>query len=184
VDLYTVDLKGFDDRNYRKLGGVLDNVLDTIRRLVAMNFWVEIVTLVVPGFNDGDEELKRIADFLVGVSADLPWHVTAFHPDYKMTDPPRTPASTLLRACEFGKAAGLRYIYPGNLPGQVGERESTFCPTCGQWLIRRRGFVVVENRMAGSSCPFCATKLPGVWEDHPPKCTTGAGIPLPIAVHG
>ncbi|MBI4579100.1 MAG: radical SAM protein, partial [Planctomycetes bacterium] len=93
VDLYKVDLKCFDDRNYRKLGGTLKNVLDTIGRLVDMGFWVEIVTLIVPGFNDGDEELTNIARFLVGVSADIPWHVTAFHPDYKMTDPPRTPVS-------------------------------------------------------------------------------------------
>jgi pyruvate formate lyase activating enzyme len=183
VDLYKVDLKSFDDRNYRRLGGVLQNVLDTIRHLVAMKFWVEIVTLIVPGFNDDDEELKRMADFLAGVSIDLPWHVTAFHPDYKMTDTARTPAETLLRACEFGKSAGLRYVYPGNRPGSVGERENTFCPTCDQWVIRRRGFVVLENRMQpGGTCPFCRTVVPGVWETRPPKRTDGLGVPLPVLV--
>jgi len=182
VDLYKVDLKGFDDRNYRKLGGVLGNVLETIERLKAMDFWVEIVTLIVPGFNDGDDELRKIADFLARVSPDLPWHVTAFHPDYKMTDPPRTPRETLIRAYEFGKAAGLRFVYAGNLSGQVGDRENTNCPSCGQWLIRRRGFVVLENRMSAGACPFCTASIPGVWEADPPKKTTGLGIPLPIAV--
>src|SRR5690606_1577146 len=85
VELYKVDLKSFQDRNYRKLGCVLQNVLDSIVRLKEMGFWVEIVTLVVPGFNDGDDELREMARFLAGVSPDLPWHVTAFHPDYKMT---------------------------------------------------------------------------------------------------
>ena len=182
VDLYKVDLKGYDDRNYRKLGGVLGNVLDSIQRLKQMEFWVEIVTLIIPGFNDGDDELKGIADFLVGVSPDIPWHVTAFHPDYKMTDPPRTPVSTLIRAYDIGKAAGLRYVYPGNIPGGVGTRENTYCVSCGKLLIRRRGFVVEENCMNGSACPFCQTPVPGVWEANPPGRTYGAGIPLPIAV--
>ncbi len=182
VDLYKVDLKSFNDRSYRQLGGILQNVLDTIRLLKQMDFWVEIVTLVVPGFNDGDAELTEIADFLAGVSPDIPWHVTAFRPDYKMTDPPRTPVDTLIRAYDIGKAAGLRYVYPGNIHGAVGTREHTFCPSCGKWLIKRRGFVVEENRMKGSNCPFCATPIPGVWEDNPPQRTHGDGIPLPVAV--
>ena len=182
VDLYKVDLKGFDDKNYRKLGGVLQNVLDTIKLLKQMDFWVEIVTLVIPGFNDGDEELKGIAEFLAGVSCDIPWHVTAFHPDYKMTGPPRTPTETLIRAYELGKAAGLRYVYPGNISGGVGTRENTYCVSCAKLLIRRRGFVVEENRMKGPACPFCETRVPGVWEENHPDRTYGAGIPLPVAV--
>ena len=182
VDLYKVDLKGFNDLNYRKLGGVLGNVLDTINRLVQMEFWVEVVTLVVPGFNDGDDELKQIADFLVGVSPDIPWHVTAFHPDYKMTEPGHTPASTLIRGYELGKAAGLRYVYAGNLPGMVERRENTYCSSCGELLIRRRGFVVEQNHLAGGACPSCGTKLPGMWEDQPPVSSTGTGVPLPIAI--
>ena len=182
VDLYKVDLKAFNDRSYRQLGGVLENVLDTIRRLKQMEFWVEIVTLVVPGFNDGEDELREIAEFLAGVSLDIPWHVTAFHPDYKLTDPPRTPVETLLKAYDIGKAAGLRYVYPGNIAGGVGKRESTLCPSCGKMLIRRTGFVVEENRMKGPACPFCATIIPGVWEADPPPCTAGMGIPLPVAI--
>ncbi len=182
VGLYKVDLKGFDDRNYRRLGGVLQNVLDTIRHLKQMDFWVEVVTLIVPGFNDGDDELRRIADFVADLSPDIPWHVTAFHPDYKLTDPPRTPAETLVRAYDLGKAAGLRFVYPGNCHTGVGDRENTYCPSCNELLIRRRGFVVEENRMNGSSCPCCSAAVPGVWEQDPPTQTDGLGIPLPISV--
>jgi len=182
VDLFKVDLKSFRDRSYRQLGGILENVLDTIKRLKQMDYWVEIVTLVVSGFNDSDEELKQIAEFVAGVSIDLPWHVTAFHPDYKMTDPPRTPAETLLRAYDLGKAAGLRYVYPGNVRDGVGKRESTFCPSCGKLLIRRRGFLVEENRMKGGACPFCQERIAGVWEPDPPACSQGEGVPLPVAI--
>lgn len=178
VDLYKVDLKSFDDRHYRELGGVLANVLATIEQLVAMKFWVEIVTLVIPGFNDSDAELSQIAKFLAGVSKDIPWHVTAFHPDYKMTDPPRTPPETLARAHAIGKAAGLRYVYAGNLPGDVGERENTQCPSCGETVIRRRGFYVLENRMKSSGhCPTCDGKIAGVWEADAPTRSTGTGVP-------
>ena len=182
VDLYKVDLKSFDDHNYRQLGGVLDNVLDTIRRLKQMDFWVEIVTLVVPGFNDTDDELRKIAAFIAEVSPDIPWHVTAFRPDYKMTEPGRTPPETLLRAYDIGKAAGLRFVYPGNSHGQVGNRENTYCPSCERLLIRRRGFIVEENRMKGSTCPFCQTTIPGVWEESPPDHSAGGGMPMPIVM--
>ncbi len=182
VDLYKVDLKSFSDRQYRRLGGTLDNVLATIARLVEMAFWVEIVTLVIPGFNDSDEELTAIAEFLAGVSVDIPWHVTAFHPDYKMTDPPATPVSTLIRAYDIGRAAGLRFVYPGNVHGGVGDREDTRCPACQETLIRRRGFYVLENRMIGGRCPSCEASIPGVWENVPPKRSTGSGIPLPVSL--
>ncbi len=182
VDLYKVDLKTFDDRNYRKLGGILENVLDTIKRLKQMDFWVEVVTLVVPTFNDSDDELKRMADFIAGVSVDIPWHVTAFHPEYKMTDPPRTPVETLIRAYDIGKAAGLKFVYPGNVRDGIGRRENTYCPACEKLLIRRRGFIVEENRMKGSTCPFCEEPIAGVWEDDPPDSTGGAGIPLPLSM--
>jgi pyruvate formate lyase activating enzyme len=130
VDLYKVDLKSFQDRNYRKLGGVLKNVLDTVQRLYAMGFWLEIVTLVIPGFNDSNEELRNIAQFLAEISPDIPWHVTAFHQDYKMTDPSDTPVATLLRAAEIGKSEGLNFVYAGNLPARVGTWENTYCPGC------------------------------------------------------
>src|SRR4051794_19500052 len=111
VDLYQVDLKSFDDRHYRELGGRLQPILRTIRQLHEMGIWLEIVTLIIPGFNDSDAELTQMADFLVSVSPDIPWHVTAFHQDYKMTDPEDTPASTLKRAAEIGRRAGLNFIY-------------------------------------------------------------------------
>ncbi|MEK6643898.1 MAG: AmmeMemoRadiSam system radical SAM enzyme [Planctomycetota bacterium] len=178
VDLYKVDLKSFDDRHYRELGGVLANVLATIEQLVVMKFWVEIVTLVIPGFNDSDDELIKMAAFLAGVSKDMPWHVTAFHPDYKMTDPPCTPVETLVRAHDIGKAAGLRYVYAGNLPGDVGENENTFCPTCNKIIIRRRGFYVLENRMTTPGrCPGCDETIAGVWESAAPRQSAGTGIP-------
>lgn len=183
VDLYKVDLKGFDDKHYRELGGVLANVLETIKLLKKMDFWVEIVTLVIPGFNDSDDELKGIAGFIASVSEDIPWHITAFHPDYKMDTTPATPVSTLLRAYEFGKAAGLRYCYPGNLHGRVGTRENTYCAGCGELLIRRTGFHVEENRMgAGGACPKCAARTPGVWEGAAPRESEGTGIPRRVAL--
>lgn len=182
VDLFKVDLKTFDDRKYRKLGGVLGNVLESIRLAVKMGFWVEVVTLIVPGFNDGDEELKQIAGFLADASSDIPWHVTAFHPDYRMTDPPRTRAATLIKAYDIGKAAGVRYVYPGNLASGLGNRENTYCLSCEKLLIRRRGFVVEENRMKAGACPFCQAKVPGVWEDAPPSSTQGFGVPFPVVL--
>ena len=177
VDLYKVDLKSFNDKSYRQLGGVLGNVLETIKLLKKMEFWVEIVTLIVPTFNDGEEELKQIAGFVAGVSCDIPWHVTAFRPDYKMTEPGRTPVETLIRAYDIGRAAGLKYVYPGNIHGAVGSRESTPCPSCNRVLIRRRGFAVEENRMKDGACPFCNTKIPGVWEKDAPVADDGNGHP-------
>jgi pyruvate formate lyase activating enzyme len=163
VDLYKVDLKGFQDRNYRKLGGVLKNVLDTIERLYTMGFWLEIVTLIIPGFNDSTEELRDIARFLAGISRDIPWHVTAFHQDYKMTDSNNTPVSTLIRASEIGKSEGLNFVYAGNLPGMVGIWENTYCPGCGELLIERYGFRVRRMRVQDGKCPKCRTLVPGVW---------------------
>jgi pyruvate formate lyase activating enzyme len=181
VDLYKVDLKSFSDRTYRKLGCVLKNVLDTLERLKIMGFWVEVVTLIVPGFNDSDEELGAIAKFLVGLSPDIPWHVTAFHPEYKMADVPRTRVSQLIKAYEIGKQAGLRYVYPGNLPGLVDTRENTCCPECGTLLIRRFGFEVLENAMRGRHCPRCDAAIAGVWEEKAPKKSVGSGYPHRIA---
>jgi pyruvate formate lyase activating enzyme len=141
VSAYKVDLKTFNPKHYRELGGVMENVIATIRNLKARDFWVEIVTLVVPGFSDDGEELKRMADFLASVDPLMPWHVTAFHPDYKMTEGFRqTRVDDLMRILEYGKAAGLNYIYPGNLPGQVGEWENTRCHHCQATVIERVGF--------------------------------------------
>jgi pyruvate formate lyase activating enzyme len=163
VDLFKVDLKGFHDRHYRDLGGRLEPVLDSIRRMHAMGFWVEIVTLLVPGFNDGADELRALTGFLVGVSADVPWHVTAFHPDYKMTGPRATTAADLLRAAEIGRAAGLRYIYAGNAPGRVGELENTRCWGCGATLVRRTGYRVEVDISKEGRCRACGAATPGRW---------------------
>jgi pyruvate formate lyase activating enzyme len=164
VSLYKVDLKSFRDRHYRELGGTLERVLWTIRALHERGFWVEIVTLLIPGFNDSEEELRDIARFLVSVSPDIPWHVTAFHKDYKMTGPDNTSVATLLRAADIGAAEGLRFVYAGNLPGQVGRWENTYCPGCGELLIERYGFRVLRNRVGDGHCPKCARAIPGFWK--------------------
>lgn len=163
VDLYKIDLKSFRQKNYQQLGGKLENVLETIRAIKKLGIWLEIVTLVIPGFNDSDEELGDIAAFLASVSPDIPWHVTAFHQDYKMTTPDDTPVGTLLRAAEIGHRAGLHYVYAGNVPGSVGNHENTYCPSCGDLLIERSGFRVRKNRLNGGSCPKCGAPIPGVW---------------------
>jgi pyruvate formate lyase activating enzyme len=167
VDLYKVDLKSFDKRNYQQLGGRIAPILDSIGRIHAMGFWLEIVTLVIPGFNDSHAELRSIAEFLAAISPDIPWHVTAFHKDYKMTGPDNTPPETLTRAAEIGRAAGLRYVYAGNLPGATGRLEDTRCPECSATVIERRGFRVLRNRLAGGQCPDCGAAIPGVWSNAP-----------------
>ena len=159
-----IDLKSMQDKNYRQLGGVLKNVLDTIKRVKEMGLWLEVVTLVVPGFNDSNAELWEAARFLSGVSPDIPWHVTAFHSDYKMSDTDNTPARTLLRAAEIGREAGLHYVYAGNLPGRVDEYETTFCPKCNHALVKRTGFLVHSLSITPQgTCPQCGTSIPGVW---------------------
>ena len=168
LDLYKVDLKSFDDRHYRELGGRLEPILDSIRRIHAMGLWLEIVTLIVPGFNDSDDELTRMAEFIAGVSVDVPWHVTAFHPDYKMIEPRATPADTLLRASEIGRKAGLRFVYAGNLPGELRGAENTYCPGCGASLVERVGFRVLKNSVTREGkCPSCSAVIPGRWHSRP-----------------
>jgi len=163
---YKVDLKTMRDRQYRKLGGVLNHVLDTIRMAREAGLWVEVVTLVVPGFNDSTEELWDAACYIASVSPEIPWHVTAYHPDYKM-DAASTPAETLQKAAEIGQEAGLKFVYAGNLPGRVGAYEDTICPNCGETLIRRRGYVIQAYHLtAEGKCPKCAAAVPGVWTDH------------------
>ena len=164
VSLYKVDLKGFRDRPYRDLGGTLERVLWTIRALHEKGFWLEVVTLVVPGFNDSLEELRDVARFLASVSPDIPWHVTAFHPDYRMEDRPPTSVRALLRAAETGAAEGLRFVYAGNLPGAVRSWENTYCPGCRALLVERIGYRVLQNRIdAGGRCPECRVSVPGRW---------------------
>lgn len=164
LDAYKVDLKSMNDKNYRSLGGTLKNTLDGIQRAREMGLWVEVVTLVIPGFNDSNEELWEAARFLVSVSPDIPWHVTAFHKDYHMTSPDNTSPQSLIRAAEIGREAGLRYVYAGNLPGYVGEYESTHCPKCSSLLVKRNGYFIEKNRItAEGKCPKCGEKIAGLW---------------------
>ncbi len=164
IDLYKVDLKSFSDRHYHELGGRIGPILDTIRRLYSMGVWMEIVTLLIPGFNDSDDELKGLTDFLANISPNIPWHVTAFHQDYKMDEPANTRPEDLLRAAAIGANAGLRFIYAGNLPGMVGDLEDTKCQSCGNVVIKRRGYFIEGYYLdADGRCPSCATQIPGRW---------------------
>src|SRR5271165_398465 len=164
IDLYKVDLKSFDDRHYRQLGGRLQPILDTIRTLYKMGIWLEIVTLLIPGFNDSDDELHRLTEFVAGVSPDIPWHITAFHQDYKMTSPADTRPEDLQRAAAIGRETGLRYIYAGNLPGRVEDLEDTHCHQCGELLIQRTGYSIKKYKLTEQgACPRCYTPLPGRW---------------------
>jgi pyruvate formate lyase activating enzyme len=161
---YKIDLKGFDERRYRTLGGTLEHVTQGIRMVHERGLWLEVVTLVVPGFNDSEAELRQIARFLASVSRDIPWHVTAFHQDYKMTDAPNTRASQLVRAAEIGVEEGLRFVYAGNAPGRVGPWESTCCPNCRAKLIDRLGYLIQEyNISPEGKCPECHASIPGIW---------------------
>ncbi len=161
LDAANVDLKAFRDETYKKVCKArLQPVLDSIRLMRELSIWVEVTTLVVPGMNDGEEELTDIARFIASVDPDIPWHISRFHPDYQFDQTPATPAATLRRAREIGKDQGLRYIYIGNL---WGESEDTYCPGCQKTVIRREGFSVLENLVRGSKCPFCGTKIAGVF---------------------
>ncbi len=164
TDGYKIDLKTMNPKNYRQLGAVLEHVLDGIRMAHKMGFWVEVVTLVIPGFNDSTDELKEAAQFIRSVSSDIPWHVTAFHKDYKMTDPDNTDSKTLIRAAEIGYEMGLNYVYAGNMPGRVEDYEHTFCPYCKKKLIDRIGYVIRDYQITPEGrCPRCNTKIAGVW---------------------
>jgi pyruvate formate lyase activating enzyme len=164
VDMFNIDLKCYDASRYRQLGGQLQAVLDTIRLLSDKGKWIEIVTLLVPGFNDSMDELQQLTAFIKEVSPDIPWHVTAFHKSYRMTEPRNTTAKDLLRAAEVGRAAGLRYIYTGNLPGSTAGMENTRCSNCGSALVERIGFQVLGFSLtAKGDCPTCGIHIPGLW---------------------
>ena len=163
LDGINVDLKGFSDEFYRKVvGGRLKPVLDNIRYLHELGIWVEVTTLIVPGHNEDDASLSKIAKFVSGVGVDVPWHVSRFFPHFKMKDVSLTPVDVLYRAYEIGTEAGVKYIYVGNLPG--GEFENTVCPKCGKVVVERSGFEVSEIRLKNGKCGFCGESISGVWE--------------------
>lgn len=163
LDAVNVDLKGFSDSFYRKCTGAsLEGVLETLRDYRRLGIWLEVTTLLIPGQNDDDSELRELAAFMVEeLGPETPWHVTAFFPAYKMMDVSPTPMSTLLRARDIGKQAGLKHVYTGNLYDADGE--STFCPGCETRLIHRHGFQLTENRLDGGSCSNCGQPVNGLW---------------------
>ncbi len=162
LDALKVDLKSMQESRYREMGGSLQPVLETIQRARELGLWVEVVTLVIPGFNDSNDELWQTSRFLMSVSADIPWHVTAYHPDYQMFDAPPTSAETLQRAAEIGQEAGLHYVYAGNLPGRVGSLEDTHCPKCAKLLIQRRGYNILKNLVTPEgACQNCGERIAG-----------------------
>jgi pyruvate formate lyase activating enzyme len=163
LDFFKVDLKCFDDTKYRTLGGRLQPVLDTIQGLKDRGVWVEVVSLIVPGFNDGDDELRWTAGFLAEVSPDIPWHVTGYYPQYRMDDRPPTSPASLQHAAAIGLRAGLRFVYAGNLPGQVGALEDTRCPECQRTVVKRHGYQVEIVGLTHGQCAGCGFALPGLW---------------------
>ena len=165
LDAINIDLKGFTEKFYKDVcHSSLEPVLETIKRCHKEKIWTEITTLAVPGQNDSKKELEEIAQFLASVSKDMPWHVTAFHPDYKMDGIPSTPASKLVEAREIGFDAGLKFVYAGNLPIKYSEMESTYCPKCKELLVERHGYTVGKNIIKGGKCPACNEKISGVWD--------------------
>ena len=165
LDLYKIDLKGFNEESYRRVtGGELKKALVALELVHSMGFWLEVVTLVVPGFNDSPDELGAVASFIAGLSKNIPWHVTAFYPAHKMSEAEPTPRETVLRAREIGLKKGLNFVYAGNIRGS-GDAENTLCPACGKLLVERRGFtVVVDTLSRRGTCPSCSARVPGVWQ--------------------
>lgn len=160
LDANNIDLKG-DEHFYEKLSGArMQPVLDTIRLMKELGVWVEVTTLIIPDWNDSETFLRRAADFLVSVDPGIPWHVTRFHPTHQLLDKPHTPAATLERARQIGIAAGLKYVYEGNIPGSGGE--NTLCASCGTILIERVGFAVKKISLRNGKCPACGTALEGI----------------------
>jgi len=161
LDAINIDLKAFTDKFYKEICGArLKPVLETIQRLKALAVWVEVTTLIIPGLNDGEEELREIARFVKSVGCEVPWHVTAFYPTYKLTDRSPTPVATLRRAREIGMEEGLRYVYEGNVPGEAGE--NTYCHGCGAVVIERSGLGFIRNRLQDGRCSACGKRIDGV----------------------
>jgi pyruvate formate lyase activating enzyme len=162
LDAANVDLKGFRDKKYRKVcGGKLEPVEENIRRMFEMGIWVEVTTLIIPTHNDSETELREIAEFIAGVNPEIPWHVSAFYPQYKFSHLPPTSAAAIYRAVDIGKELGLKYVYSGNIRGD--RSVDTWCPACGKHLIHRSGFYILENHVVDGKCPVCSTKIAGIF---------------------
>lgn len=161
IDAANIDLKAYTEEFYtERCGAKLKPVLDNIKRIHTMGWWLELTTLVIPGLNDSEEELAKIARFIAeDVSPEVPWHVSRFHPTYKLTDRPPTPVATLETAWKVGKEAGLHYVYVGNMPGHDGER--TLCPACGDVVLNRTGFSTSKKMLTAGSCASCNAPVAG-----------------------
>jgi pyruvate formate lyase activating enzyme len=164
MDAINIDIKGFTEEFYANICGArLAPVLENVKRCKKLGIWVELTTLLIPGKNDSDKEITQIAEFIKSVSDDIPWHVTAFYPNYKMLDIPPTPSDTLLRAYNIGKKAGLKFVYTGNIPGLEGE--NTSCPKCDSILVKRYGLECETNKIKkDGKCPVCKEKIAGIWK--------------------
>ncbi|MDG5469838.1 AmmeMemoRadiSam system radical SAM enzyme [Deltaproteobacteria bacterium IMCC39524] len=162
LDAANVDLKGFSNKAYKEVTGAsLKGVLDCLRDYRRLGIWLEVTTLVIPGHNDSEDELKQIASFIADeLGRDVPWHISAFYPTYKMLDRPATPVTALYLARDLGRRAGLKYVYLGNVndPGA----SDTICPACGKTVIRRQGLRFVDTDLTGNRCNFCGYEIPGV----------------------
>ncbi|MCM8786495.1 MAG: AmmeMemoRadiSam system radical SAM enzyme [Candidatus Omnitrophica bacterium] len=160
LDAANVDLKSFNEDFYKKIcKATLKPVLENIILMKRLNIWVEVTTLLIPGLNDSKQELKKIAEFLVSVDKNLPWHISAFHPDYKLTNIQATEFTSLKIAYQIGKEAGLNYVYIGNV---YSEFENTYCPACNKLLIERRGFFILQNNAIGGKCRYCGFEISGI----------------------
>ena len=163
LDANNIDLKG-SDTFYRNICGArLQPVQDTIRLMKELGVWVEVTTLIIPDLNDAEKDLSDIAEFIASVDPAIPWHVSQFHPTYKLMDKPVTPVASLRRARDIGLRAGLKYVYEGNVPGEGGE--NTYCPSCRKLLIKRFGYAILKNALRGNSCSACNTPIEGIWPD-------------------
>ena len=157
-----VDLKAFTEKFYKEqCDAKLEPVLKTLEVMREMGIWLEVTTLLINGLNDSPHELKDMADFLAGLGTDIPWHISRFHPTYRLTNISPTTPDSIRRAKDIGYESGLKYVYTGNLPGDDGEK--TFCHSCGKLLIDRFGFTIRSNRIEDKVCPYCGTEIPGVW---------------------
>ncbi|MEJ5347969.1 MAG: AmmeMemoRadiSam system radical SAM enzyme [Desulfosoma sp.] len=161
LDAANVDLKAFRDRFYKEMCGArLDPVLETLQGMKRLGIWLEVTTLLIPGLNDDPQELKELAEFLVSLGPETPWHVSRFHPTYRLTDRPPTPVATVRQAREIGLKAGLRYVYTGNVPGDEGE--NTYCPQCGAVVMKRYGFSIKPQGISKGACTACGARIHGV----------------------
>lgn len=167
IDLLKIDLKAMAPEKYRTFGGRLESVLETIRMVHERGIWLEIVTLVVPGWNDSEEELRSAARFIASVSTDIPWILWNFHQDYRMREPDDAGPNDVMRAAAIGRSEGLRFTYAGVQPGRVGEFEQTRCPGCGAVVVDRIGYQLIGYAIdAAGQCSACGTDIPGRWSSH------------------